>query len=213
MKNYAAADDQVVMQDCFATPSYAVAPLLPYLEQFHRVWEPACGEGYLVRTLRNAGKRVIYSDLQLGDNYFADDPPSLADVQVTNVPFGKKYRWILRALEKGLPFALLMPSGVLQAGTSFFRPVWEQYDVRFLWPRSRISFKTPVNGWVNADGKKSSAQMHTAWLTYGLGLPERITGCDITIAEEPPLEAHEQICGDQSLVGVSSSLDLVELAA
>lgn len=66
-----------------------------------------------------------------------------------------------------------MPSDVLFAGRDA-QPLIQRYDLRFLVPDKRIDFKTPHLGWAS-----SSAQMHTSWVTRGLGLPERVTFCTL----------------------------------
>lgn len=193
-QNYAAPEGGVAGQDLFATPAYALDPLLPYLKGLNPVWEPACGEGYLARALRAAGKYVFAEDIQIREdyNYFESLRPEAAQVQVTNVPFSCKYRWLAKACAEGVPFALLMPSDVLFAGVKF-QPLMRRYDLRLLVPDKRINFGTPSWGWKSPDGKKSSAQMHTSWVTMGLGLPERLTFCEITPRDEPPLLDDERL--------------------
>lgn len=49
--------------DVYETPSVAVHALLRVEQIPHRVWEPACGPGSIVRELRAAGRIVRASDL------------------------------------------------------------------------------------------------------------------------------------------------------
>jgi hypothetical protein len=149
--------------------------------------ESACGEGYLVRALRQAGFGVQASDLQTGVNRF-EVPTPLGMCEVTNVPFGLKYRWIAQAIKDGQAFALLMPSDVLFAGSKF-QPLMQQYGLQLLVPNRRINFKTPIKGWHG-----SAAQMHCSWITWQLCLPERVTFCEITPRPEPPLSDEDRIC-------------------
>jgi hypothetical protein len=61
--------------DRCGTPSYAVAPLLPYLDPSKVIWEPAAGEGYLVKALKDGGcPSVIASDILTGQNFFTYRP-------------------------------------------------------------------------------------------------------------------------------------------
>lgn len=188
--NYGCKLDELHGRDLFQTPSYALDPLLPFIQQYDTVWESACGEGYLVRALQNAGKRVIYSDLQLGQNYFESDVPDGAQIQITNVPFSKKYQWVAKAVEQDIPFALLMPADVIWAAKRFW-PYMFEYNLQLLVPDKRINYKAPNKGWLGADGKKTSSQNHSAWVCKGLNLPERIyfeTENRIIRKDELPLE-------------------------
>jgi hypothetical protein len=49
--------------DCYETPDVAVHALLEVENFPGPIWEPACGPGAIVRVLREAGHRVIASDL------------------------------------------------------------------------------------------------------------------------------------------------------
>ena len=170
-QNYSVRDVTTDLRDSFQTPAYALDPLAPYLHAagVQTVWESACGMGYLVAALRQAGYDVTATDILTGHDYYAMEPPR-HDCQVTNVPFSHKYRWLARACELGKPFALLMPSDMLFAAAG--QRLLIAHDLRLLVPDKRIDFRTPTRGWAG-----SSAQMHTSWVTHGLGLPERLTFC------------------------------------
>jgi|SRR5690242_7311151 len=171
--NYTIADSEISPKDCFQTPDYAADPLLPFIkDKFKVVWESAAGEGYLAAKLDREGFVVIATDLDYGVNYF-ETKMTFHDIEITNVPFSQKYRWLKRACENGKPFALLMPSDVLFAG-KLAQPLIKQYNLEFLVPDKRINFKTPQNGW-----NGSSAQMHTSWITRGLNIGQLITFVEI----------------------------------
>jgi hypothetical protein len=177
--NYLTIEEQSNPRDCMQTPRYALDPLLPYLYKhgLRTVWEPAAGDGYLARWLSNAGCSVLTGDVLTGQNYFAYEPECY-DIQVTNPPFGIKYRWLSRACALGRPFALLVPSDVLFAGSKA-QPLIQRYGLEMLVPNQRINFKTPQLGWAG------SAQMHTSWLTYGLHIGQLITFCRIDNTTSP----------------------------
>jgi len=189
--NYKARDGEIHAKDTFQTPAYALDPLLPYIERFRTVWESAHGHGYLVRALTRAGKDVIASDLATQGDFFklnVRDPIggslSIFDcnvVQVTNVPFSLKFRWIADSCNRRRAFALLVPSDVLFAGERV-QPLIKRYNLEMLVPNKRINYCTPERGW---DG--SSAQMHTSWLTYGLNIGRLITFVEIKPRPEEPL--------------------------
>jgi hypothetical protein len=75
------------------------------------IWEPAAGEGLLVGHLERAGFCVTSGDILSGQDYFREsNVPAHYDVQVTNVPFSKKFAWLKRAYRFGKPF-LCLPRG------------------------------------------------------------------------------------------------------
>lgn len=168
-------------RDHCQTPDYGFEPLIPYLQTFSRrlgrdpmVWEPAAGEGLLVGHIERAGFCVKSGDLLTGQDYFRDSSvPEAYDIQITNVPFSKKYDWIKRAYQQGKPFALLMPADTLFAGDKAV-PLFEKYGIEILLPRQRIDYKMPNIGW-GVDGKKSQAQFHSAWFTWGLDIGQMLT--------------------------------------
>jgi hypothetical protein len=49
--------------DLYETPDVAVHALMRVEKLPHRVWEPACGRGAIVRVLRAAGHTVVATDL------------------------------------------------------------------------------------------------------------------------------------------------------
>lgn len=71
--------------DDFQTPPGAVIPLLPYLKKEWVVWEPACGEGYLVDFMKTQGFNVLATDIKSGHDYLAWEPPEY-DFMITNPP-------------------------------------------------------------------------------------------------------------------------------
>jgi hypothetical protein len=151
--------------DVCQTPSHALEPLLPLLKEDWIVWESAVGPERLLRkTLCTHGYNVIGTDLLYGEefNYFHYDPTFNYDVEVTNVPFSLKYLWIQRAMQRGKPFAFLVPYETGAAGK--MQLIAAKYNTVFqiLAPERRINYKMPGKGW------DSSAQMPTCWITWKL---------------------------------------------
>jgi len=154
------------LYDRCQTPPYALAPLLPYLPD-RVIWEPAAGEGLLVRGLMEAGFTVIGTDILMGDNFFETCPPGW-DVQVTNPPFSTKYHWLAHSYDLGRPFALLMPVEVLGAARA--QRLFAAYGVEVILLDKRVNFKMPNLGW---SGR--GAHFASAWFTWGLGLGQALT--------------------------------------
>ena len=108
-----------VARDCYDTPHSAVQPLLPYLRNNTRFYEPAAGEGALVRHLEGAGHICAgASDIvPRGDNIMLMDFLHLhlsdvtrAEMVITNPPWGRKllHALILHLRQLGLPAWLLI---------------------------------------------------------------------------------------------------------
>lgn len=189
--NYAANPFTLNEKDQFQTPEYAFAPLIPYLRKagIKTIWESACGEGYLVQWLANAGFDVTGTDLLGGHSRLAQvaEPgkrrryegripgcvPSDYHCEITNLPFSLKYIWLEIACNVGRPFAFLAPTDMIMAGRNF-APLTKKYDIEILAPYQRIDYKTPNKGW-----EGSNAQMHTSWFTMGLGIGRFFTYVDI----------------------------------
>ena len=98
--------------DAYYTPQWAVDSLLE-AEQFEGLtWEPAEGDGRIVRALRQVGCDVIGSDLTAGADFLATDKE--VDNVVTNPPWGLKTEFIRRAQQCArCKVAMLLPLSAL----------------------------------------------------------------------------------------------------
>lgn len=89
------------------------------------VWEPACGEGDMVRELAAAGFNVWGSDVVSGKDFLTAPPPRQVDWIVTNPPFKLAEAFIRRAQELSPKegFAMLTKATFWQAKrrTKLFR--------------------------------------------------------------------------------------------
>jgi hypothetical protein len=94
--------------DFWRTPPCLAAALckyvLPFLPKAVTIWEPACGDGSLQRTIAGCGWTVIGTDLhpQNGSppwDFLVDEPPMPGLIVVTNGPFNRIDRFIWRCLE------------------------------------------------------------------------------------------------------------------
>lgn len=163
--------------DACQSPLYAMDPVLPYLRPGQTIWEPAAGEGNLVKAMRDNGLTVIDSDILTGQNFFEYEPPAW-NVLVTNPPYSIKFEWLERCYELGKPFALLLPVETLGTGTAI--RLFERYGLEMILLKQRIDFKMP-----NAEWSGGGAQFSTFWLTW------KLTGQPVTIGEmvkRPPLQ-------------------------
>jgi hypothetical protein len=159
--------------DACQTPPYALDPLLPYLNKFKTIWEPAAGEGYLVRALEDHKFNVVASDILKRKNFFDYEPASPWDCIITNPPFSVKFKWLARCYQLGRPFALLMPVETLGARTA--HKLFKHHGVQIILLDRRVNFKMPFKGW------DSSAQFPTAWFSWQLDLPSQIVYGELAI--------------------------------
>lgn len=160
--------DEAVSQkmDRCQTPHYAISPLVPYMEQFDIVWEPAAGNGQLVEAFRKLRLRVIPSDVLGGKNFFKFEP-DVYDVNITNPPYSIKYKWLQRCYELGKPFALLMP--VETIGAVKAQRLFDKYGVEIIYLSQRVNFNMPDKGY------GGTAQFPTCWYTYGFNIGKQIS--------------------------------------
>ena len=82
--NYGRKENQA-----YQTPDWVAEVLLPFIPRGHKILEPACGEGNIVRVLADAHYDVHASDLVDGENFFGS-PSHGADGIITNPPYDDK---------------------------------------------------------------------------------------------------------------------------
>lgn len=136
-------------RDTFNTPRYAIDLLIPFIpKDITHVWEAAAGEGRIVKYLKDAGYKVMGTDIRLfGDsiycNFITDNPPkniySQPTAIITNPPYSIKELFIEKAMEYGIPFAML-----INADYSGQQIKWiEDYQCEKIIPKRRINYITP----------------------------------------------------------------------
>ncbi len=111
-------------EDFYATPREAVSAFVD-VEGQHlppgTIWEPACGDGAIVRPLRAIGRTVVASDLidrgcpdSTVADFFASEPPDDVSAIITNPPFKDAQRFVERALEHAPYVAVLLRLAFLE---------------------------------------------------------------------------------------------------
>lgn len=107
-------------QDEYYTPLYAILPIEKYLKRNSIIWCPFDTEDSLfVKYFRTTGHTVIFSHIDLGQDFFAMEPP-VCDYIISNPPYSKKTEVFERLNEVGLPYAMLVGSAGLFASKSRF---------------------------------------------------------------------------------------------
>jgi hypothetical protein len=102
-------------RDQYNTPDWVTQLLIPHLpDPTHKIWEPACGAGSMVRVLADNGYSVHASDIVDGESFF--DAPTTHDCDgiVTNPPYTDCAVFIQHALDVMMPkygfVCMLLPS-------------------------------------------------------------------------------------------------------
>ena len=146
--NYTSEPGKVADKDKFYSPRYAYKLLFPFIPASVRtVWECACGENSQIE--RDRGSRRMLHVLSEKYDTFGTDIAELDflnawqerpfDAMITNVPFSRKKEFCYRALQYGKPWAFLLPFDL----SAWLDDLIDDFDVRFVIPRTRINYLTP----------------------------------------------------------------------
>lgn len=155
--------------DCYETPPEAVRALLKVEKLPHRVWEPACGPGSIVRVLRAAGHYVVDSDLHNYGQQFQRDFLSYHNVEepgciLTNPPYRLAQKFVEQALEFCPLVIMLLRLAFLESERR--RQVLEHSGLaRIHVFRNRLPMMHR-RGW---DGPKASSAIPFAWFVWERG--------------------------------------------
>jgi hypothetical protein len=99
-------------RDFYATPESAFKPLIPYLPKDLSYWEPACGDGRLIRLMREAGLAADGADLEPAIEGFPKidflKDETLRDCTITNPPFSLAHEFCDHAIKHSLHTFMLL---------------------------------------------------------------------------------------------------------
>lgn len=128
------------LNDEWYTPSYAIYPIIKYLDKNKIIWCPFdTASSEYVKILKDNGFKVVYSHKFDGDNKdFFNFEPKEWDILVSNPPFSIKDDILKRCYQLGKPFALLLPLATLQSKTR--GALFNQYGIQVLAFDKRIGF-------------------------------------------------------------------------
>lgn len=91
------------------TPPMLVKPIIKYLKPNSVIWCPFDKmNSEFVILLEEAGHKVIYSHVDLGQDFFEYEPKEHYDYIISNPPFSKKLEVLDRLYKLHKPFAMLM---------------------------------------------------------------------------------------------------------
>ena len=120
------------------TPDYAVIPLIEYLPVGKIIWCPFDKEtSEFVMVLKKYGFNVIYSHIELGQDFFNYEPEKW-DIMISNPPFTNKRGIFKRALSFNKPFALLMTNVWLNDSAP--KQLFKEKDLQLMMFDKRIDY-------------------------------------------------------------------------
>ncbi len=90
-------------RDEYNTPDWVVEALIPFLPECRKIWEPACGQGNIVRVLADNGYDVYATDIVDGEDFFAAKSSQQSDGIITNPPYTDSAVFIQRAIDVMMP--------------------------------------------------------------------------------------------------------------
>lgn len=174
---------QFTNRDMFQTPNYATKLLIPFIpKNITHIWEPAAGNLKITNALKESGYNVFSSDIRenlegvttfdfLNDSDRVDvyhHPFSI----ITNPPFSLKKQFFEKCIYYNLPFALLIPADY----SGWLIDAIDLYKCEKIIPTRRIDYITPSG----RNGKTSSSNFHSLWLTRGFNLGKSETFVELT---------------------------------
>lgn len=161
--------------DFYETVPEAINTLLA-VERFPGglVWEPACGTGAIVKPLREAGYKVVATDLftydvdfrtVFGLDFLEADPPAGVRHIVTNPPFSLQTEFAEHGISL-LPrtegkFVLLARLAYLEGIER--KPIFENSPLSVVYVFSR---RLPLMHRPNYNGPKSTSMLPFAWFVW-----------------------------------------------
>jgi hypothetical protein len=157
--------------DAYFSPPEATVSLLSIEGQYlpKCIWEPAAGDGAIVRPLIQAGFQVFASDLidyglencDTGVDYLKAAPRRETHGIVTNPPYKLAMKFAEKALRETFYLALLLRTNFLEstARIDFFR----EHQPARIWISSRRLPMMHRHGW---QGKRAPSNTCFAWFVW-----------------------------------------------
>ena len=156
--------------DLYETPGVAVQTLLAVEPVPLTVWEPACGPGAIVRSLRASGRAVIATDLvdydcpdsqARRDFLMEQSAPEGVPAIVTNPPFKLAQQFVEHARRLVPQTYMLMRLAFLEAERR--RSLFDGGDLARIYVFSRRLPMMHRAGW---EGRKANSGMAFAWFCW-----------------------------------------------
>lgn len=124
------------------TYEYGVEILLPHIQHLKDkiIWCPFDKEwSSFVKVLKENGFKVVYSHIDENKDFFTYEPKEW-DIIISNPPYKDKRKFIERCLNLGKPFALLLPTTILN--DALINDLFTKYNAKLqlLIPYQRMEF-------------------------------------------------------------------------
>lgn len=157
--------------DAYFSPPEAVKSLLrieaPHLPE--AIWEPAAGDGAIVRPLQQAGHKVIASDIadygldgcETGVDYLRAAPRQDVQGIVTNPPYKLAVHFARKAIGEVPYLALLLRTNFLESTSRL--PFFFKHQPARLWISSRRLPMMHRHGW---QGPRAPSNTCFAWFIW-----------------------------------------------
>jgi hypothetical protein len=157
--------------DAYFSPPEAATSLID-IEAAHLprcIWEPAAGDGALVRPLEEAGFTVIASDIadygltgcMTGVDYLTAKPPPGVRGVVTNPPYKLAIKFAEKALRETDYLALLLRTNFLESTARL--PFFRKHQPARIWISSRRLPMMHRHGW---EGLRAPSNTCFAWFVW-----------------------------------------------
>lgn len=144
--------------DFYPTPREVTLALCDWLERRGikgiKVWEPACGEGHMVKVLQERGNVVCGTDIETGTDFLDAALPDGTDWIITNPPFFLAEQFIYKANSFCVPFALLLKC-----------QYWHSAKRKLLFDKIRPSYILPLTWRPDFTGQGNSL-MDMMWVVW-----------------------------------------------
>ncbi|CAN5413039.1 hypothetical protein BH10PSE6_BH10PSE6_46250 [soil metagenome] len=189
--------------DAYFSPPEAVHSLLR-IEAGHLprcIWEPAAGDGAIVRPLRKAGYKVVASDIadyglagcDAGVDYLQAPPRKGVEGIVTNPPYKLATRFAGKAVGEVPYLALLLRTNFLESTSRL--PFFQRHQPARLWISSRRLPMMHRHGW---QGPRAPSNTCFAWFIWDSRSTEKCTLGWFDWRDDEPLRTPD-LFGDRSM--------------
>lgn len=122
--------------DFYPTPDDVTEALIFAIDpnpETTKIWEPACGDGRMVKCLERIGPyAVVGTDILTGNDFLATPLPDGCNWIITNPPFSQAEEFIRHAYELGVPFAFLLKSQFWHARKRY--PLFKDCPPDYIFP-------------------------------------------------------------------------------
>ena len=202
--------------DLYETPPVAVRALLDVEPLPHRIWEPACGPGAIVRELRAAGHDVLATDLidyHSPDQDFANRDfllerslPTGIEAIVTNPPFKLVNQFAAHAIKLCPKVCLLQRLAFLESKSR--TPILEDSSLARIYVfRERLPMMHRA-GW---QGRRTTNPTAYAWFIWDRAHNGPPTTHRISAREAQAVPLHGTSLGNSVAKSVAADCDAGQL--